>query len=165
MATSVLPPYGGSVLQNGSSGPDVALVQRWLNGLRGKWPVLRPVSVDGRYGSGTAAAVKLFQALTGLKEDGRVGSATWNKLYDEYAALHGAGEIYPGISQRTGHRGAAVKSSQEHLQQLIPALDADGKFGAKTKQAVEAHQTLQNLKADGIIGPKTWASLFGRSAD
>ena len=35
----------------------------------------------------------------------------------------------------------------------------DGIFGAKTEKAVKAWQKNHGLKADGIIGPKTWATL------
>jgi peptidoglycan hydrolase-like protein with peptidoglycan-binding domain len=35
----------------------------------------------------------------------------------------------------------------------------DGKVGSMTKKAVEAFQKANNLKADGKVGPKTWAAL------
>ena len=35
----------------------------------------------------------------------------------------------------------------------------DGKLGPKTKKAIEAFQTANNLKADGKVGPKTWSLL------
>lgn len=40
---NAMPEYGGTVLRPGASGPDIALVQRWLGGL----------NVDGRYGTST----------------------------------------------------------------------------------------------------------------
>lgn len=51
----------------GASGPDIALVQRWLGGL----------NVDGRYGTSTETAVRRFQREQGLKIDGHVGRDTW----------------------------------------------------------------------------------------
>lgn len=36
--------------------------------------------IDGRYGSGTLAAVKAFQTANGLKDDGIVGTLTWAAL-------------------------------------------------------------------------------------
>lgn len=91
------PPYYGVVLQNGSSEPDVALLQTWLNGVHNKYPQIPTFTVDGAYGTGTTAAVKTFQILTGLTADGKTGSATWNELYTQYASIHGAGEVYCGI--------------------------------------------------------------------
>lgn len=35
----------------------------------------------------------------------------------------------------------------------------DGKIGAKTKKAIKDFQTVSGLKADGKVGPKTWAKL------
>ena len=43
---NAMPEYGGTVLRPGASGPDIALVQRWLGGL----------NVDGRYGTSTRAS-------------------------------------------------------------------------------------------------------------
>lgn len=37
----------------------------------------------------------------------------------------------------------------------------DGIFGAKTKAAVKAYQKSRGLEVDGIVGPITWARLFG----
>ena len=48
---NAMPEYGGTVLRPGASGPDIALVQRWLGGL----------NVDGRYGASTETAVRRFQ--------------------------------------------------------------------------------------------------------
>ena len=38
---------------------------------------------------------------------------------------------------------------------------ADGDFGGATENAVKAYQADNGLDADGICGPKTWASLLG----
>ncbi|MBI5873630.1 MAG: peptidoglycan-binding protein [Candidatus Omnitrophica bacterium] len=37
--------------------------------------------------------------------------------------------------------------------------DVDGKFGPKSKKAVEDFQTANDLKADGKVGPNTWDKL------
>lgn len=157
------PAYWGTALRSGSAGPDVALVQRWLNSARSQWPAIRSVSVDGRYGANTTAAVKTFQLLNGLSDDGVVGQNTWDALYDHHAQQHGAGEIYPGIALRSGHHGAAVQSAQTILKDTVPSLNPDGRFGPATKRAVEVYQLTRRLLPDGVIGPRTWASLYGRS--
>lgn len=35
----------------------------------------------------------------------------------------------------------------------------DGKMGPKTRTAIKAFQKDHHLKADGVVGPKTWAKL------
>lgn len=61
---------------------------------------------------------------------------------------------------RKGNEGELVKKLQSRLNDLTGAgLNVDGKFGTKTESAVIHFQELNNLHADGIVGPKTWAAL------
>ena len=54
------PAFFGTILRRGSSGPDVALVQRWLNSAHDRYPAINTVSVDGRYGAATVSAVRML---------------------------------------------------------------------------------------------------------
>ena len=161
MPSTAQPPYWGKLLRSGSRGPDVALVQTWVNSVRRRWTAIRPVKVDGRYGSATAMAVKTFQMVAGLHSDGEVGPETWDGLYQAAADQSAPDNIYPGIPLRMGQRGATVKSAQQKLQALVPSLEADGDFGEKTREAVQAYQTVEGLNEDGVIGRRTWNDLFG----
>lgn len=73
--------YPNTVLQNGSTGDSVRCIQSYLNIIKAatgaSWPTL---TVDGHFGANTTTAVTSYQALHGLKVDGRVGSATWNSI-------------------------------------------------------------------------------------
>jgi peptidoglycan hydrolase-like protein with peptidoglycan-binding domain len=53
-------------------------------------------------------------------------------------------------------------NSVRYLQSVLE-IRADGQFGPVTDKAVKAFQRANGLKADGIVGPLTWAKL-GNSA-
>ena len=53
-------------------------------------------------------------------------------------------------------RGYDVQRLQEALH-----LQADGIFGKLTEEAVREWQRDHGLTPDGIVGPKTWESIFG----
>lgn len=56
---------------------------------------------------------------------------------------------------RNGDEGQEVA----RLQTALGGLDADGKFGPNTEQAVKDYQTKKDLVSDGIAGPATLGSL------
>ena len=62
-------------------------------------------------------------------------------------------------SMRKGSRGESVKWLQWELNKRGAALQIDGAFGQKTKDAVIIYQQNNGLDPDGIVGPKTLRSL------
>ena len=96
-----------SLIQRGSSGPDVALVQTWLNGIRDSCTWHAALTVDGRFGAKAEKAVREFQLRYGLAEDGKVGANTWNVLYARYTAKHGLTVPYPGMCCAAAAQAAA----------------------------------------------------------
>ena len=61
---------------------------------------------------------------------------------------------------RSGSSGQDVKTLQTMLNKVCNSnLTVDGKFGAKTEQAVRSFQRANGLSADGIAGPQTWSAL------
>ena len=118
--------------------------------------------VDGVFGDVTAAAVKKFQRTKGLKVDGIIGGQTWPSLL---------------LRLKQGDRGDAVRALQILLRNVVghdgetPFIgqEVDGVFGASTRRNVLEYQrdaimtnlSLKNdLKADGIVGERTWAALL-----
>jgi hypothetical protein len=55
---------------------------------------------------------------------------------------------------KKGSKGKEVKELQEFLD-----ITADGDFGPGTEKALKAWQIDNHLKADGIVGPKTWDAM------
>ena len=168
--------YPGTALREGASGQNVRLVQFWLKIAHTVYSRLNDITVDGKFGAATTAAVKRFQTYFGLTSDGVVGRTTWNKLYEVYNDIANKllssslrpGE-YPGILRR-GSSGTAVRELQFYLYLLsayessIPAVGIDGSFGAATENAVRAYQRFAGLTVDGIVGRVTWESLYGKAS-
>lgn len=76
---------------------------------------------------------------------------------------------YPGASTR---RGSSAKARVRLIQQALAdkgyknstgtkPLVVDGDFGPATENAVKEFQNDAGEYVDGIVGPKTWAALFG----
>jgi hypothetical protein len=82
--------------------------------------------------------------------------------YPGAATQDGQGKpAYPGTPLKQGSRGPAVRALQRKLRDAGWTVAVDGDFGPRTKDAVIAFQRSKRLKDDGIVGPKTWAALFG----
>jgi peptidoglycan hydrolase-like protein with peptidoglycan-binding domain len=47
------------------------------------------------------------------------------------------------------------------VQTALGIIPVDGKFGPQTDAKVKQWQAANGLTADGIVGPQTWAKLFG----
>ncbi|MCB4769377.1 peptidoglycan-binding protein [Ancylobacter sp. Lp-2] len=121
-----------SILKKGLAGTPVKILQEKLG-----------VPADGQFGSKTEEALKAYQKEHGLSADGIAGP-------DTFAALG----LYELILLKVGTSGETVKKLQTAL-----SLDADGKFGAGTKKAVQDYQAKNGLEADGFAGPATLAKL------
>ena len=114
-----------SLIQRGSSGPDVALVQTWLNGLRDACTWHDILKGDGHFGTASEKAVTEFQLRNKLTVDGKVGANTWNAIYAKYTAAHGLHVPYPGIVLRQGSEGGTVRLVQQKLRGEGETLTAD----------------------------------------
>ena len=101
----------------------------------------------------------------------RYNNAT-KSAWTHYAMVKGLGGSTPMPTHATIRRGSTGPDVAECQQDLISLgydlspYGADGKFGAKTETAVKQFQsthvdpnTGKQLKADGIVGPATWAAL------
>ena len=149
-----------SLIQRGSSGPDVGLVQTWLNGVRDSCTWHDALTVDGKYGANAEKAIREFQLRNRLTEDGKVGANTWNVLYARYTAKHGLTVPYPGVVLRSGSAGGSVRLVQQKLNAEGERLSTDGKYGSNTVAAVRRYQARHGLTADGSVGKVTWEKMF-----
>ena len=81
--------YPGSPLRVGDSGDKVRQMQAPLNVISDAYPLIPKIAEDGIFGPATEEAVKTFQKIFKLTQDGIVGFQTWYKI----------SEIYVGVSR------------------------------------------------------------------
>lgn len=70
----------------------------------------------------------------------------------------GSGDAYD-VSD-AGKYIAGVEKAQRRLRERGWKITVDGHYGPGTERIVKAFQKEKGLKADGKLGPKTWASLW-----
>lgn len=80
-------PFPGEYLALGSSGEAVTLIQNYLDTLATVYPSITPPAVSGIYSTQTEAAVREFQRLFELEENGIVGPITWDEITDQYMLI------------------------------------------------------------------------------
>lgn len=146
-----------SMLQEGDRGASVKKLQQAL--VSGGWA---DIACDGVYGPKTAAAVKYYQKMNGLTATGRAGTVTLTNLLGSASVdLDAPGATAMG----KGSSGPAVLAVQQRLKALgYYKGPLDGKFGNGTLSAVKSFQTLNGLRVDGKVGPKTQARLDAADA-
>ena len=162
-------------LSEGDTGADVELLQRRLNRISANYPGIPKIyRGDGYFGPSTTEAVKEFQRVFGLADDGIVGKATWNQILFIYNAVKKLYEITSeGLSINElmteystdlslGDSGDGVRTIQYYLSYIslfMPTvLDAgfDGSFGPKTQSSVKSFQKSYGLPQTGIVDRATF---------
>lgn len=85
--------WPGANLTIGSSGESVRQMQEQLNTVADVYSVIPKIAVDGRFGPGTAEAVRAFQQVFGLPANGIVDFPTWYKISELYVAVSRIAEL------------------------------------------------------------------------
>lgn len=160
-------PSTSTTLRLGSTGSEVNLLQARLTMLK-----YFNDTIDGSYGTATAAAVAAFQSANGLTADGVAGPQTLRAVYAS-SAKEAPAEVQPTAAPvlsasgvlKIGDTGNAVKTLQRILIELgYLSGAADGIFGTKTYLALESFQRANNLTVDGVAGSATLDRLESAAA-
>ena len=120
---------------------------------------------DGVFGSRVRSAVREFQRLFGLDDDGIVGENTWNVLNRVFGSVRSGcldnGRTVTGRVLQFGSAGSDVSELQRKLNTIgtalspIPTLATDGAYGRRTEEAVTVFQRIFGLTPDGEVGNVT----------
>lgn len=173
-----IPSYPGQPLTVGSVGEDVRTIQRELNRIRKNYPALPAVGeTDGVFGADTAAAVRTFQRIFGLTEDGIVGKGTWYRIKSVYNGVKSLSEVtseglslseaqrqFPKVLRR-GDTGIGVQTIRFYLAFLgfflpeLPPIRISDVFDDELRDAVLAFQSTYGLTVDGVVGRNTWNAI------
>ena len=174
--TASLPPRP---LLLGSTGDDVKSIQVRLNRISSNYPAIPKIgNVNGVYEKSTEDAVREFQRIFNLTQDGIVGKATWYRIQQIYngvkrlSELDSEGLTLEEISRQfpeslaTGSRGDGVRVVQYLLRYValfdngIPVISVDGIYGEKTAEAVRAFQQTYGLPITGVTDEATYSLLY-----
>ncbi|MBR2319997.1 MAG: peptidoglycan-binding protein [Clostridia bacterium] len=172
------PSYPGRPLRLGDSGNDVQQIQIRLNRISTNYPSIPKINpTDGNFGVNTEEAVRAFQRLFRLTEDGIVGNATWYRITYLFNAVKRLSELdsegirideLPRAFEQLlslGDTGDDVRVVQYYLAVIaayydtIPEVAVNGTFNEATETAVRAFQRQFGLTEDGLVGRQTWQAM------
>ena len=159
------------ILKKGSTGEDVKYIQNCLISLNYSCGAS---GADGNFGSNTEKAVISYQKNhkdiknNKLSVDGTVGKKTWSAIERDFSNLN---KIKYTRLLKKDMSGNDVRYIKDCLFKLkyYPSNTikiSNNKFGNDTYNAVLSYQTSNKdingdkLKADGIIGRKTWDAII-----
>lgn len=172
------PSYPGRALRLGDSGNDVQQIQIRLNRISTNYPSIPKINpTNGNFGVDTEEAVRAFQRLFRLTEDGIVGQATWYRITYLFNAVKRLSELdsegiridelpraFEQLLSR-GDTGDNVRVLQYYLAVIaayydtIPEIQVNGIFDENTEIAVRAFQQQFELAVDGVVGRQTWQAM------
>ena len=172
------PSYPGRPLTVGSVGEDVRTIQRELNRIRKNYPAIPAIAeTDGVFGADTAAAVRAFQRIFNLTQDGIVGKSTWYRIKSIYNGVKSLSEVtsegltiseaqrqFPEVL-RLGDTGIGVQAIRFYLAFLgfflpeLPPIRISDVFDDELRDAVLAFQSTYGLTVDGVVGRNTWNAI------
>lgn len=148
-------------------------LQVFLRTISDRYPSIPLVVPDGIYGNKTHNAVKEYQRIFSLKEDGITDFGTWNHILKTYDGIveekrHGNSVlIYPetGLSENSKSFKPTVMIMQVMINALaeffenISLSSVSGYIDAATVKSIKSIQIISGMNPDGNITKKFWNNL------
>ena len=174
-----VPSFQGINYSLGMAGNDVKSIQIKLNRISNNYPAIPKIHpVDGVFGPETEDAVKEFQRIFNLGQDGVVGRSTWYRINYIYNSVKRLSELdsegitlqevqrqYPELLQ-LGDTGLPVQVITYYLAVIgafynaLPQIEVKDTFDEQVREAVIAFQKAYGLTPDGIVGAQTWNEIY-----
>ncbi|MGE4548486.1 MAG: peptidoglycan-binding protein [Intestinibacillus sp.] len=157
----------------------VRSLQIRLNRISNNYPAIPKIyPVNGFFDITTENAVKEFQRIFNLTQDGVVGPATWYRIIYIYTSVRRLAELdsegltledvaeqYPQ-ELTEGVTATPVRVIQYYLsvinqfQPLVSAPPISGVYGPETTAAVRSFQQYVGLPATGVVDDTTWDRIY-----
>ena len=173
-----VPSYPGRPLRRGDVGNDVLLLQRQLNRIRRNYPAIPEIPEPSTvFDVPMEEAVKSFQQIFNLTQDGIVGKGTWYRIKSVYNGVKSLSEVtsegltiseaqrqFPKVL-RLGDTGIGVQTIRFYMAFLgfflpeLPPIRISDVFDDELRDAVLAFQSTYGLTVDGVVGRNTWNAI------
>ena len=170
--------YPGVPITIGDRGNNVQIIQTQLNRIAQNYPAIPKIpDPNGTFGIETEAAVRKFQEIFSLPQNGIVDKATWYKIKRYYNGVKSLAELasegitleeatVPFETQLSeGNSGVDVRTLQYYLSIIayfnsnLQPVPLGGIFDAQTVDAVERFQAFYGLPVTGIVDNETWNTI------
>lgn len=170
--------YPGEPLRLGDDSNSVKIIQTQLNRISDNYPAIPKIRLEnGLFGLDTENAVRAFQRIFELPENGTVDKATWYRIKRYYNGVKRLAELTAeGVTEEeaslpytlelsAGMQGLYVRALQYYLDTIAyanPQLDmvqATGIFDEPTVRAVEQFQQYYGLPVTGVADNALWNIL------
>ncbi len=168
--------YPGTPLRRGDNSPYVATAKINLNRISTNYPAIPKVSVNRDFDEDFENAIKKFQQIFNLTQDGVIGRQTWYQLSYLYVGITRLTEIdsegirlselpantSPSVSGYTDD----IKLVQYFLNVLsysyppVPLVEITGIYDQNTIYAIKEFQKLFNLEPSGVLTDETYTRLY-----
>ncbi len=161
--------FPGTDLAIGSSGENVTYIQERINDIYRAIPYVGQLTVDGIYGSNTAASISALQRTFGLSENGRVNQSVWILLNTITIAISNGclpviqsaqtvfktePQKHPDISE------AKISNLKELMKRNGINTGAGPLFGLMSRKALAMWQKANGLEPTGLPDYNTRLKLL-----
>ncbi len=127
-------------IREGNRGEKVRLLQYMLAVLAEYIDEIPSVTVDGIFGSATAAAVRAAQGWLGLPITGSVDETTWDEIYDQFSGIENTtlrnGETFPSQTVSTTNNVNRSRYSRSSTMTQFPGENLQTGSRDSVKQEV-----------------------------